>query len=91
MCDVEETALQTHGNTLASNLALDVVTSVPADRLVARATRDESARYYFLLPKRRRKQRVSDGNLVTLCAFGPFRGHDAVNFIRTSARALGLL
>lgn len=48
-------------------------------------------RYYFLLPRRRRRARIASEKLVTLCAFGPYVTSDAVNFIRTSALALGLL
>lgn len=51
----------------------------------------DSQGYYFLLQKKQKKQKRKDSELNTLCAFGPYRSPYEASFIRTSARALGLL
>lgn len=91
MRDVEETTLTNHGNPLVCVPTWGAVTSLSADQLASSAGGRASGRYYFLLPKRRRKARSASEKLVTLCAFGPFVTSEAVNFIRTSALSLGLL
>lgn len=91
MRDVEETSLTNHGNSLVCVPTWGVVTSLSADQLASSAGGHAPGRYYFLLPRRRRRARIASETLVTLCAFGPYVTSDAVNFIRTSALALGLL
>lgn len=91
MRDVEETALNIRGNPLVCVPTWGVVTSLSADQLAANRGASAPGRYYFLLPKRRRRARFTSEKLVTLSAFGPFVTSEAVSFIRTSAMALGLL
>lgn len=47
--------------------------------------------YYFLLQKKQKKQKRKNHEVNTLCAFGPYSSPYEASFIRTSARALGLL
>lgn len=47
--------------------------------------------YYFLLQKKQKKQKRKNREVNTLCAFGPYSSPYEASFIRTSARALGLL
>lgn len=88
---MEETALHTHGNPVASMPKMGFIASMLGDELPDESDMRALSRYFFLLPIQHRKQKKRGASLAALCAFGPYRNRHAVSFMRTSARALGLL
>ena len=88
---MEETALHTHGNPVASVPKTGFIASMLGDELPDESDMRVLRRYFFVLPIQHRKQKKRGTNLTALCAFGPYRNRYAVSFMRTSARALGLL
>jgi len=78
------------------NQVVDILAGGTSTGLSANVRRDERnqgtpRRYYFLLPMRKRRKAGRLRNLNILCAFGPYFNSYELNFIKTSAIALGLL
>ena len=83
--------MHTHGNPVASVPKMGFIASMLGDELPDESDMRTLRRYFFLLPIQHRKQKRQGTRLTALCAFGPYRNRYAVSFMRTSARALGLL
>ncbi|WP_300438842.1 hypothetical protein [Zoogloea sp.] len=83
--------MHTHGNPVASVPKMGFIASMMGDELPDESDIRVLNRYFFLFPIQHRKQKKGGTNLTALCAFGPYSNRYAVSFMRTSARALGLL